>query len=188
MKRILVVGDSWGAGHVAEDQTDNGWPVMLGIAEELRQAVDGTTAVQWASDFNGMLTRAVMTTCDCCVVSLLGNDAMYAYGDKTITPQEVADATAALRKVLMTLMGVHSRVLVMTYANPYPQDWRAGLVVGAINAAIRACAAGAEIIATSDVLNGPECFACGDFHPSYEGHRRLAKQILVLSNTGAERR
>jgi phospholipid transport system substrate-binding protein len=44
------------------------------------QAVSGSTAAQWAADFEGRLTRALATHCDACAVFLGGNDAFAAIG------------------------------------------------------------------------------------------------------------
>lgn len=177
MKRILVVGDSWAAGHVAEDKTDNGWPVMMGIPLELRQGVDGTTAAQWAADAGGMLTRALNTPCDCVVVSLMGNDAFAANSDGNVTPEEIEGALAAMKRVVSVLIEKHKEVYVLLYANPYRTDWKAAAAVWYLNFLIRKASCGARVIETGIVLADAKSFAAGDFHPSYEGHRLLAGMI-----------
>jgi lysophospholipase L1-like esterase len=177
-RHILVVGDSWAAGHVAETGKDDGWPKMMGIAPELRQGVDGTTAASWSRDDGGCLTRALATPCDCIIVSLLGNDAFAAWGDKNITPQEIETGRAALSNVVSRLRSRGVPVFVMLYANPYPTDWKKFLATMAINAAIAsACPAGTQYIHSSCALNDSACWANGDYHPSFEGHVRLANYI-----------
>ena len=178
MKRILVVGDSWAAGHVAETQTDEGWPVMAGVPDYLRQGVDGSTAVDWANDKNGMLTRALGTPCDAVVVSLGGNDVMYA-GSK-MTPALVAGIVRALSTVVNRLAEAHPQVWLMTYANPYPDRPDVGLAVMAMNFGIRLSggSAKAKIFDTAKLLTEAGDFAAADFHPSLAGHRKLADAIV----------
>jgi len=182
MIRILVIGDSWGAGRVADDGTDNGWPLMMGIPPELRQAVDGTTALQWASDVGGMLTRALNTACDCVVISLGGNDAFAIYADKVVTPKEIADASAALAKVVALFVAKGIPVFIMQYANPFRNDWHAWAAVTCINAKIRSASPGATPIESESVLNDASCFNGSDVHTTCEGNRRLAGLITDLTN------
>ena len=185
MKRILVVGDSWGAGHVAEDQTDNGWPVMLGVPPELRQAIDGTTAAQWASDTNGMLSRALNTECDCVVVSLGGNDVMYAGGKVDFA--KVREIVRNLNFVLKRFTEKGKRVLVFGYGNPYPDDPVKSGVVNAINLGIRWAAFGvADVVSLASVLTEPSDFANSDFHPSYAGHHKIAEKIAEIVSEDRE--
>ena len=73
---LLVIGDSWASAHEADTDNPNaGWPEILGIPSERRQAVAGSTAAQWAADFDGRLSRAIQTPSQAVFVSIGGNDA-----------------------------------------------------------------------------------------------------------------
>lgn len=185
MKRLLVVGDSWAAGHVAEDATDNGWPLMLGIAPELRQGVDGSTAAQWAADSGGMLSRALQTPCDAILMCLGGNDAFAAWADRRINADEIAAISANVKTVADALATKGVPLFILLYANPYPSDWRAKFAVVGINAAIAlGLPAGATALSASNALTSEESWARNDFHPSYAGHRALA--AFIAHRTGLE--
>lgn len=177
MKRILVIGDSWAAGHVAETQTDIGWPEMAGIPDYLRQAVDGMTAKDWAADRNGCLTRAATTPCDAAIVCLGGNDIMYAGGK--VTGALVSDILNALRAVLRRLSTAHPAVWAMTYANPYPDRKDTALAAAGLNFGIRLAAFGvAKVLESTALLTDRGDFAKDDFHPSLAGHRKLADFVI----------
>jgi hypothetical protein len=88
---ILVVGDSWAAGHEAESQEDRGWPEIMGIPQSHRQGICGSTAAQWAHNMDGRLTRARDTKADVAIVSLLGNDFIAALGDGNLQQQQGRD-------------------------------------------------------------------------------------------------
>lgn len=183
MKRLLVIGDSWAAGHVAEDATDNGWPLMLGIAPELRQGVDGSTAAEWAQDKNGVLTRALQTPCDAVLVCLGGNDAFAAWADKRITADEIAAISENVKAVMTAVAGKGVPMYVLLYANPYPMDWRAKFAIIGLNAAVAlGIPAGATALSSSNVLTTADCWARNDFHPSYAGHQILA--AMIAQRTG----
>ena len=185
MKRLLVVGDSWAAGHVAEDATDNGWPVMLGIPQELRQGVDGTTAAEWAADVGGRLSNALATPCDAVLVCLGGNDAFAAWGDQKITPEEISLVGSNTAKVVTSLLTKGVPVHVLLYANPWPADWRARIAVFALNNAVTfRIPPNVNLIRSSEVISLPEHWARNDYHLSYAGHQTLAKYIA--EKTGLE--
>lgn len=180
VSRVLVAGDSWSSALVAETRGHDGWPVMMGVPAALRQGVDGATASDWAGDKDGMLTRALATPCDRVVLSLGGNDMFRAYGDKNVTPAEILAASSALRAVASKFadrVGA-GNVYVILYANPYPDRADATAAVIALNALIRlSLPQGVNCIESGTVLNCPDCWANGDYHPSFEGHVRLANLV-----------
>ena len=180
VSRVLVAGDSWSSALVAETRGHDGWPVMMGVPAALRQGVDGATASDWAGDKDGMLTRALATPCDRVVLSLGGNDMFRAYGDKSVTPAEILAASSALRAVASKFadrVGA-GNVYVILYANPYPDRADATAAVIALNALIRlSLPQGVNCIESGTVLNCPDCWANGDYHPSFEGHVRLANLV-----------
>jgi len=181
--RILVVGDSWGSAVVAETQRDEGWPEMMELPVGMIQARDGSTACEWASDKDGMLSKALATPCDRVIVSLGGNEMFRAYDDRNITPEEIGSASASLRKVVSDFQNKVGRdnVYVVLYANPYPARIDATAAALALRAGIVfACPAGTKFLDMQNVLNSPECWSNGDFHPSFEGNVREANYVKEM--------
>jgi len=82
---VLVIGDSWASAREADTGIDAGWPHLLSVAASHRQGISGATAMQWAADHEGWLSRARHTPADAVIVSLLGNDARLALEDPAIS-------------------------------------------------------------------------------------------------------
>lgn len=183
----LVVGDSWSSAVVAGEGDRMGWPLMLGIADDMRQAVAGSTAAQWASDFDGRLTRAAQTQADVVILSLLGNDAFAALSDGTVTPEEVSVGVSALRRVVKTVR--KARTIVLLYADPYSgRDLRSAIACPLLNAAI--CGAlpdGVDTFDSRTVLR-PAHFDGRDIHPNRAGHDAIAAGLreMLTANTGRQ--
>jgi lysophospholipase L1-like esterase len=180
----LVVGDSWSSAVVAGAGDRMGWPLMLGIADDMRQAVAGSTAAQWAADFDGRLTRAAQTSADVVILSLLGNDAFAALADGTVTPDEVSAGVSALRRMVETVR--KARTIVLLYADPFGgKDVRSAIACPLLNAAI--CGAlpkGVETFDSRTVLR-PEHFDGRDIHPNRAGHEAIAeglRDMLTANN------
>jgi len=173
MVGCLVVGDSWSSAVVAGEGDHAGWPLNLGIAGEMRQAVAGSTAAQWAADFDGRLTRAAQTQAETVILSLLGNDAFAALADGTVTPDEVIAGVTALRYVVETVR--KGRTIVLLYADPFcGRDPRSAIACPLLNSAIcGALPAGVETFDTRSVLR-PEHFDGRDIHPNRAGHEAIA--------------
>ena len=184
---ILVVGDSWSSAVVAGEGDRIGWPLMMGIADNMRQAVAGSTAAQWAADFEGRLTRAAQTQADVVILSLLGNDAFAAIADGTVTPGEVQDGVLALRRVIEAVR--KARTIVLLYADPFSgRDIKSAIACPLLNAAI--CGAlpdGVETFDTRHVLL-PEHFDGRDIHPNRIGHEAIAEGLhkMLTINTAKE--
>jgi lysophospholipase L1-like esterase len=175
----LVVGDSWSSAVVAGEGDRMGWPMMLGIADDLRQAIAGSTAAQWADNFDGRLTRAAQTSADVVIISLLGNDAFAAIADGTVTPDEVSAGVSALRRTVETVR--KARTIVLLYADPFcGRDIRSAIACPLLNAAI--CGAlpdGVETFDTRSVLL-PHHFDGRDIHPNRAGHEAIAAGLADM--------
>ena len=183
----LVVGDSWSSAVVAGEGDRMGWPLMLGIATDMRQAVAGSTAAQWAADFDGRLTRAAQTPADLVILSLLGNDAFAALADGTVTPDEICAGIAALRRVVETVRKAHT--IVLLYADPFVgRDIRSAIACPLLNAAI--CGALPEGVKTFDTRRVllPEHFDGRDIHPNRAGHEAIATGLrdMLTANAGGQ--
>lgn len=179
MVGCLVVGDSWSSAVVAGEGDRMGWPLLLGIPDEMRQAVAGSTAAQWAADVEGRLTRAAQTEAYVVILSLLGNDAFAALSDGTVTPEEVSAGVSALRRVIETVRKFHT--IVLLYADPFGgRDLRSAIACPLLNAAIcSALPAGVETFDTRTVLL-PEHFDGRDIHPNHAGHEAIAAGLREL--------
>lgn len=182
----LVVGDSWSSAVVAGEGDRAGWPLNLGIADEMRQAVAGSTAAQGAANFDGRLTRAAQTPANMVILSLLGNDAFAALSDGTVTPEEVSAGVAALRRVVETVR--KARTIVLLYTDPFcGRDLRAAIACPLLNAAIcGALPVGVETFATRRVLL-PEHFDGHDIHPNRAGHEAIAAGLRDLLTANGPR-
>jgi len=159
---------------------------MLGLRSDMRQAVAGSTAAQWAADWGGRLTRAVNTPAKTVIVSLLGNDAFAAMADAMVTPQEVADGAAALRRVVEAVR--KERTIVLLYADPFcGRHWDAAVACPLLNLAIRSTLPeGVETFDTRKIL-GESHFDGRDIHPNRAGHEAIAEALrAVLTCTGRE--
>jgi lysophospholipase L1-like esterase len=179
MKRVLVVGDSWSSAVVAGEGDRAGWPLILGIPDDMRQAVSGSTAAQWSADFDGRLTKATQTPADVVIISLLGNDAFAALADGVATPQEIIAGVKALQHVIETVR--KPRTIVLLYADPFcGSDIRKAIACSLLNVAIgTAVPDGVEALDLRTVL-GSQHFDGVDIHPTRAGHEAIAAAVEVL--------
>lgn len=176
---LLVIGDSWASAHEAD--TDNqygGWPEILGVPPERRQAVPGSTAAQWAADFESRLSRAIQTPAEAVFVSIGGNDVGNLRG--------FADASRAIfniRKVVGSLSGF-DQVIVMLYANPFPGNADVESAVGMLNGAIRYACRGMKLrFFNSGKILLPEHFLQRhdhDIHPTRAGWALVAEALAAM--------
>ena len=186
---ILVIGDSWSSAVVAGEGDRCGWPQILGIPENNVQAVAGSTAAQWAADWEGRLTRACNTPARCVILSLMGNDMRQALHDGVLTPAELMAGMAALRKVFDAVREGRESMVVLLYADSYGADSREEYAVYALNLVIRATTFlhGTNFLDSERVLL-PEHFEVGDIHPNLEGHEAIARamaRMLKIKTRGA---
>ena len=188
--RFVDIGDSWNAGFDDETRTDKGgWIAKLDPARFGRVAslsVSGSTAKQWAEDFDGRLSRAVelAPATDVYFVSLMGNDAYAAMaegseGGKTVTAAEIRAAVGNLRNVVSALAATGKRVLVMMYANPFQNNFVTACGCTALNAAIVFASANfvdsGDYIDSASVLEAPGMMSGIGIHPSDAGYAALAR-------------
>ena len=181
---ILVIGDSWSSAVVAGVGDRCGWPQMLGIPEANVQAVAGSTAAQWAEDFDGRLSVALATEAQCLVFSLLGNDMRQALADGSLTLDEAAAGIRALRRVAKA--AGKRRTVALLYADPtVGADPRMSMAVMALNLVIAGTLEplGIEFLDCWELL-GPGHFAPPDIHPTREGHRLIAAALSATLGLG----
>lgn len=181
-EKILVIGDSWSSAYVATPTGPidrDGWPKLLGVPDAMRQGVAGSTAEQWAADFESRLTKAAQTEANVVILSLLGNDAFAALSDGKITGNEIASALLNFNRVV--LLAKKARTIVLQYADPFnganPQH---AFICHLMNALIKGeCPDGVEVFDTRTVLK-PEHFDGKDIHPNIDGHKAIAAGLIEL--------
>lgn len=178
---VLVIGDSWSSAVSADGGDRTGWPQMLGIPERNVQAVAGSTAAQWAADFEGRLTRAIETPAECLVFSLLGNDMRAALADGLLTLDEAMRGIRALRRVAAATR--RRRTIALLYADPSGgADPRVAMAAHSLNAAIAETlelVGGIELLDCQSLL-GKSHFLPPDIHPTVEGHVFIARKIKAM--------
>lgn len=179
--KILAIGDSWSSAVVAGAPGHGGWPEILGLPGVMRQAVAGSTAAQWAYNFDGRLENAVETPAEGVVMSLLGNDAIAAMSDGVATPKEILEGLDHMRKVVDK---VQKKVtVVVLYADPFfGKNKGYAVMIPLLNSAIRlACPEWVDFFDTYAILK-PEHFDGTDIHPTMAGHQAIADGLMGLLN------
>lgn len=178
--RRVSVGDSW-TKREADTGIDRGWEA-LAIPDYLRFGVSGSTAQQWAADYNGMLTRA-LSACsrgDMVIISLVGNDIRHAARDGFVTGLEVYHATKYLSRVVTAFQEKEARVCLLLYTDPYNgHNLMARAGVGMMNIIVRGVASlyCCDLLDTEAILK-PQHFTGFDFHPTSAGHEAIAQEII----------
>lgn len=176
--RVLVVGDSWASAVEADTGKDAGWPQILGIEDEYRRGVAGSTAREWATNQDGILSDAEVMESDTVIISLLGNDAREIWSDGKVTHDEVFMALGAMRMVAERLR--RERTIVMLYADPFQgkdPEYAYGLQM--LNAGLRMATWPATFLDLGKVLK-PEHFDGKDIHPTRKGHEVIASAVEEL--------
>jgi lysophospholipase L1-like esterase len=179
--KTLVIGDSWASAIVAGEPQNGGWPTMLGISSDRNQAVAGSTAIQWACNFENRLQKSIDMEADLAIVSLLGNDTISAISDGNVSITEVSNGLQNLRSVISKVK--KNRTIVFLYADPFcGNDPRTALVLPILNTIISyACPSGVETLDLSKILS-KEHFDGVDIHPNRLGHEKIALELSLLCN------
>jgi len=169
--KILTIGDSW---------IDCQWPVIMGVTAPFRQGVRGSTAHQWATDYNSMLSKAIATEASSVIISLLGNDAISAASDGNVTLKEIIDGVSNLAKVVNAIK--REQTIVLLYADPFcGKDPRATIGVKMINSAIKLACGGLDVdfADTGDCLTSDH-FDGKDIHPNKDGQVAIAAMMTKI--------
>ncbi len=184
MKNLLVIGDSWASAHEADTGNQYaGWPKILGVAPDLRQAIAGSTAAQWAGDRDRCLSNAIATPAPFVLISLGGNDL-----GNFRNFSDAANAIFNLRKVIGSF---HDRkTIVMLYANPFPGRADAETAVHLLNRGISYACRGFTHVSFlhTDKILCPEHFLQQhprDIHPTRAGWQVVAHAIRHFVNKEA---
>jgi lysophospholipase L1-like esterase len=185
--KTLVIGDSWASAIEADTGLDGGWPLMMGLAPEMRLGVSGSTAAQWAADKNGWLTMARQTEADAVMVSLLGNDARHAVSDGRVTADEIAAGLRDMRAVVEAVQ--RPLTIVLLYADPFCGDQaQARVGVPLLNGAIRWACNGLQVVfADTGAWLTRAHFDGRDIHPTRAGHTVIAEKMRDLCTANPSR-
>ncbi len=185
---ILIIGDSHAEGYLPHSRIrSNAIAEELGTPAEMRLAVSGSTALHWAADRDGWLTRALERAgrCDAALVSLLGNDLFEAASDGRVDTAEVAASTAALFSVVSRVAATAPRTFVLLYGYPFfDNSARKMIALGLLDAAIASvCLVAGEVtgarIETIDerkILSRSD-WPGDDIHPFESGYRKIGAEI-----------
>lgn len=178
MNNLLCIGDSWASAHESDtDAQYAGWPEILGVLPALRQARAGSTAAQWAADFEDRLSWAKATDTGAVLISIGGND----IGDM----RSFADASRAIFNIRKVVGSFTDRLaIVMLYANPFPGNAEAETAVFCLNRAIHyACKSMSVVYLETSKILLPEHFLQlheRDIHPTRAGWALVAEAIRSI--------
>lgn len=183
---VLVVGDSWSSAIESDSGQDlKGWPDILGIPQEMRQAVAGTTAYDWATDHNGMLSKARNTPSNTVVASLLGNDPIKSMASGRLDVSSIGMATSYMEEVLKTLR--RPTTVVFLYADPFlgnnpTTGFGVAILNVSIQVAVKYCLRGTPVLFldASKILTDPSHFNGTDIHPTKLGHQAIAQELTRM--------
>lgn len=188
-RKILIVGDSHAKGFLPHSKIDSdAIGIRLGSPAEMRIAISGSTAEQWASDFNMRLTLAQLAAQDAeaTLISLGGNDLFKAAQDGHVEDAEIAALCCHVFHVLEELALPSKRTFVLLYGYPFMTvDAHKLMAVTRLNAFI------AGVARTVAALHGvrietldermiliPEDWPGDDIHPFESGYIKIAEEIL----------
>ena len=172
---MLIIGDSYAAGKEADTGLTRGWPDILNVPQNLRQAIGGSKASEWAGNVGNCLAKAILTPDDMLVVSLLGNDVPSGI----CNPVQVIVGIENFHHVLVACASNRKRIFVFLYPDPFfgtNDETRIGTPL--INRAIRIGCYGVsvEFVDLENILN-KSCFNGVDIHPTRHGHEVIADYI-----------
>lgn len=185
-----MVGDSYARAREGDTGLDGGWPTLLGVPVANQQAVSGSKAEEWASDVNGMLSKAVATPTGVLIISLLGNDAfaIETSHDPSTAVLRAAAAYKALECVLVSLQ--RETMYVLLYPDAFDhknQGYNIGLPMlnGAIRQAVAEVCPHANLVDLGKILDASD-FNGTDIHPIHSGQVKIAEYFKsILTNTPA---
>ena len=136
VKKKIFIGDSWGAGRNSSNGIDDGWKSIVNEEDHIL-GVYGSTASQWASDYNGWLTKAKEKSknADIVIVSLMGNDAFNLFYSRKYISDDIHKICNDFRFVIENFK--EKRIIVLLYEIPKSINWRLSLVCMLLNSFIK---------------------------------------------------
>lgn len=187
---VLIIGDSHAKGFLPHTRVDSdAIAVALGTPGELRQAVSGSTAQEWACNKDTRLVDAQISAgaAEAVLISLGGNDLFKAAADGIVDDAEIAALCVNLAHVLYELSILSNRTFVLLYGYPY-RDVRAQALMALqrLNAVI------ASTVQTVNEIHGvhietidegqyltPDDWPGDDIHPFESGYAKIGAEIAM---------
>lgn len=164
--KIATAGDSWCSAHESGTETpDAGWPEIMGIPEEYRFAVGGTTAKDW---LNGLLDPVLASDADVVVWSAGGNDVK-----NNFSADRAVETFKDLEEIHQRIMSAGKKSLQLWYAVPSSCGKPAQVALAFAGAWLTG-----EILFCSEFMRD-EHFSGTAFppHPNRAGHEVIAQKI-----------
>ncbi len=183
---IVLFGDSYTAGRLPHSQQDGAFREALAVPLYADHSKSGSTAQQWAADFEDRLSAVISSCADVAVGSLGGNDVFAALADGIIQPAERITAAAALFHCLMRLRR-KTRIILMLYPDPFAgrrldaTALHRDLVmsISSVAALANSITGNISLLDLSTVLR-PEHFDGTDIHPNAAGYQAMAAAVTDL--------
>jgi len=194
---LLILGDSHAACRLPHSPVD-AWTVaeLLGVPASNRLAVSGSTARQWASDYQGRLSAAITNRAGIVWISIGGNDALAAAADGQVTAAEQLAVAADMLRFFAAAARGRALCVCTLYADPWQgarPDQAAGLDAldaGISNVCELACSSVGTPVAFLDertVLTPANYGGSGDLHPNAEGYTNIALRLRSIITANTER-
>ena len=182
MNNVLVIGDSWSSAIESDTGLNQGWPTILNIDQNLKQALAGSTAQQWRSDFDGRLTKAIQTPADTVIMSIMGNDLIGLISSGNISFASMSVAFTSMQYVTQHFYN-RNKLIVILYSDPFCGNRPdVKIAVPIMNAAIvNACPKSTVFLHSSDFLTLDD-FNGSDIHPKKSGHVKIASELQKIIN------
>ena len=157
-------------------------PQEFALSPQCRHGVSGTTAEEWYTDKNGMLSTALKSIQDgdVVIVSLLGNDLRRGVADGNLNSGEMFVAAQSLMGVVDKIKNVGAKVVLLIYSDPFRgKDSASKAGVALMRTLLKGVAFVqlCETLDTDEILTASEHFNGVDIHPTEAGHRAIAEYV-----------
>ena len=180
-EEIGVFWDSWAAGLVAGSEFEGSYLDVLGISEENRMGVCGTSAAWWANDETGKLQKMLNSSTRTWLMWIGGNDLLTLIEHKKhVVPDDWLQVKDNIRRILELCSLWGKQLCIGIYPDCLLDDTMK-LEVDRMNRVL--------LLATSFLVwprQAPkffvpgltrEHFEPGDMHPTKQGHWVLAQEF-----------
>ena len=177
---IHSIGDSW-CCREGDTGIDRGWQEFA-LSPQCRHGVSGTTAEEWNTDKNCLLSTALtyINKDDNVIISLIGNDLRQAIAEGNLENGEIFMAVQSLIGVVDKVKAKDAKVTLLLYADPFNgKDSAAKSGVALMRILLKGVAfmRQCDTLDTAEILTLPNHFNGYDIHPTEKGHRAIAEYI-----------
>lgn len=177
---IHSLGDSW-CCYEGDTRIIRGWQEFA-LKPTARHGVPGTTAAEWNTDKNGLLSTALtyINKDDTVIISLIGNDLRRAVADGNLETGELFVAVQSLIGVVNKVKAKGAKVTLLLYADPFNgKDSATKTGVALMRTMLKGVAfmLQCDTLDTAKILTLLDHFDGCDIHPTEKGHRAIAEYI-----------